>query len=62
MSFNCTNEQCKPAIVNIATKDKDSMAESKETKVLELNWRYTTDEIYFGYTDLILIVYAEATK
>ena len=53
MCSNCTNEQCKPAIANTASIDKDDMTEPKETKVLGLNWRCTTDEIYFDFTDLI---------
>ena len=53
MSANCTNEQCKPVIGNTTSIAKDDMVEPKETKVLGLNWRCTTDEIYFDFTDLI---------
>ena len=53
MSSDLTNEQSKPAIVNTDSKDKSEVAELKETKVLGLNWRFATDEIYFDFTDLI---------
>ena len=32
ISFNCTNERCKPVIANIAIKDNDGMAEPKKTR------------------------------
>ena len=51
--FNFTNEQCKPAIGNTTSTAKDDKAVPKETKVLGLNWRCTTDKIYFDFTDLI---------
>ena len=53
MSSDLTNVQCKPAVVNTDSKDKGEVAEPKETKVLGLNWRVATDEIYFDFTDLI---------
>ena len=52
MSSDLTNVQCKPAVVNTDSKDKGEVAEPKETKVLGLNWRVATDEIYFDFTPM----------
>ena len=40
-------------VIQLVYIAKDDMVEPKETKVLGLNWRCTTDEIYFDFTDLI---------
>ena len=40
-------------LTQIRSKDKSKVTEPKETKVLGLNWRFATDEIYFDFTDLI---------